>query len=310
MVMRMVRAPARRPIDNRRTLPDWVDPVLYPFLSWWVTVGGANVHYVDEGRGTTLLFLHAAPAWSFIYREFIRDLSRDYRCVAVDFPGFGLSSAPSGFRGRLEDHADFLAEFMMKLGLNKIILVVHDSSGSIGLKVAAEHPSWFAGLVLTDTVVWPLDRHPLVGTILRIVGSPLFGLFDDRLGLLVKSVVRMGPVRRRFSAAERRAYTGAFASGEARRRMRTMLAGLVHEKKFMRSVEAGLERIAHIPALVIFGEKDPIRRLGFDKKLASRFRNVESAVIAGEKHFPHEGAPGDMVKVIRDWLRRFRTAWP
>jgi haloalkane dehalogenase len=310
MAMRMVRAPARGPVDNRRTLPDWVDPVLYPFVNRWVTVGGANVHYVDEGRGMTLLFLHAAPAWSFIYREFIRDLSRDYRCVAVDFPGFGLSSAPSAFRGRLEDHAGFLAEFMMTLGLDKIILVVHDSSGSIGLRVAAEHPNWFAGLVLTDTVVWPLDRHPLVGTILRIVGSPLFGFFDDRFGLLVNSVVRVGPVRRGLSPAERLAYTGAFASREARRRMRAMLAGLVHEKKFMRSVEAGLERIAHIPALVIFGEKDPIRRLGFDKKLASRFRNVESAVIAGEKHFPHEGAPGDMVKVIRDWLRRFPIAWP
>lgn len=306
----MVSAPARHPIDNPRALPDWVDPVLYPFASRWVTVGATNVHYVDEGRGMTLLFLHAAPAWSFIYREFIRDLSRDYRCVALDFPGFGLSSASAGFRGRLEDHADFLADFMMTLGSDRIVLVVHDSSGSIGLKVVAERPNLFAGLVLTDTVVWPLDRHPLVGTILRIIGTPLFAFFDDRFGLLVNSVVRMGPVRRRLSTVGRRAYTGAFASHEARRRMRATLAGLVHEKGFMRTVEAGLQRIAHIPALVIFGEKDPIRRLGFDKKLASRFRNVESAVIAREKHFPHEGAPGDMVKVIRDWLRRFPTDWP
>jgi haloalkane dehalogenase len=306
----MVALSAPRYSDIGHARPAWVDSSLYPFESRWVTIGGADVHYVDEGRGMTLLFLHAAPAWSFIFREFIRDLSRDYRCIAVDFPGFGLSPAPADCSGRLEENARFLAEFMNTLDLDKVVLVVHDTSGAIGVHVAAEDPGRIAGLVLTDTVLCSVSRHPIVGTMLRIVGSALFGFFDDRMGIIVNSTVRMGPVQRQMTASEGHAYTGAFASRSARRRVRAMLTGLVREKEFMRGVEAGLQAVAHLPALVIFGEKDPIRRLGFDKKVASRFRNVESAVIAGEKHFPHEGAPGDMIKVIRDWLRRLPRVGP
>lgn len=304
MVTPMIALSARRSPAIGRARPAWLDSSLYPFESRWVTIGGADVHYVDEGHGMTLLFLHAAPAWSFIFREFIRDLSRDYRCIAVDFPGFGLSPVTTDNSGGLEENAHFLGEFMNELDLDSVILVVHDTSGAIGVQVAAEDPDRIAGLVLTDTVLGSVSRHSIVGIMLRIVGSALFGFFDDRLGIIVNSTVRTGPVRRQMNASERDAYTGAFASRAARRRVRTMLTGLVREKEFMRGVEDGLEAIAHLPALVMFGEKDPIRRLGFDRKVAARFRTVQSAVIPGEKHFPHEGAPGEMIRLIRSWLRR------
>jgi pimeloyl-ACP methyl ester carboxylesterase len=48
---------------------------------------------VDEGSGPTLLFLHGSPTWSFVYRDVIRSLRDEFRCIAVDYPGFGLSSA-------------------------------------------------------------------------------------------------------------------------------------------------------------------------------------------------------------------------
>jgi pimeloyl-ACP methyl ester carboxylesterase len=66
---------------------------------------GHTVHYVDEGSGPTLLFLHGNPTWSFVYRDVIRSLRDEFRCIAVDYPGFGLSSAAPGYRYLPEDHA-------------------------------------------------------------------------------------------------------------------------------------------------------------------------------------------------------------
>lgn len=73
-----------------------VDPELFPFTSrFFKSDTGAEVHYVDEGQGpTTILMLHGNPTRSFLYRKMIIGLKdQGYRCVALDYPGFGLSIA-------------------------------------------------------------------------------------------------------------------------------------------------------------------------------------------------------------------------
>ena len=58
----------------------------------------ARIHCVDEGAGETVLLLHGNPAWSSLYRKIIAGLRDEFRCVALDFPGYGMSSAPPGYR--------------------------------------------------------------------------------------------------------------------------------------------------------------------------------------------------------------------
>src|SRR2546421_8574378 len=77
--------------------PQWLDEQLYPFQSHFVEIDGNRIHYIDEGTGPTLLFLHPGVGWSFIYRDIIKELRGHFRCVALDLPGFGLSSATPGY---------------------------------------------------------------------------------------------------------------------------------------------------------------------------------------------------------------------
>jgi haloalkane dehalogenase len=81
--------------DHDEARPPWLSEQLCPFESRYAHVNGANLHYVDEGSGPTLLLLHGNPTWSFLYRELIKSLRDRCRCIAVDYPGFGLSRAPS-----------------------------------------------------------------------------------------------------------------------------------------------------------------------------------------------------------------------
>ena len=109
----------------------------FPFQSRYVDVDGHRIHYVDEGKGPVLLFLHPAPAAAFMYREFIAALRERFRCVALDYPGFGLSVARSDSLLTLEEYAGAVAGFVDAVDLRAITLVLHDAGGPIGFRAAA-----------------------------------------------------------------------------------------------------------------------------------------------------------------------------
>jgi haloalkane dehalogenase len=67
------------------------DPSLYPFKPHWFESYAGQLHYVDEGAGPPILFCHGNPTWSFLYRKVITRLRGRFRCIAVDYLGFGLS---------------------------------------------------------------------------------------------------------------------------------------------------------------------------------------------------------------------------
>ena len=79
--------------------PAWVDETLFPFESHFAQINGAQVHYIDDGQGPVFLGLHGNPTWSFLYRHIVTALKDRFRCIALDYPGFGLSEAPSDYAG-------------------------------------------------------------------------------------------------------------------------------------------------------------------------------------------------------------------
>src|SRR3974390_2895008 len=81
--------------------PQWLDEHLYPFQSCIVEVEGNRIHYIDEGSGPILFFVHPGVGWSFMYSEIIQELRSRFRCVALDLPGFGLSPAEPGYQHTL-----------------------------------------------------------------------------------------------------------------------------------------------------------------------------------------------------------------
>jgi haloalkane dehalogenase len=93
-------------MEDMITRPQWLDEKVYPFQSRFVEIEGNRIH--DEGHGPTLLLLHGNPTWSFLYRHIIPRLSRQFRCVAVDYPGFVLSSARPGYSFKPREHSTVL----------------------------------------------------------------------------------------------------------------------------------------------------------------------------------------------------------
>jgi haloalkane dehalogenase len=281
--------------------PAWLETSLYPFESRYLDLESCRAHYVDEGAGPVILFLHAGPAWSFIYRNFIIGLRDRFRCIALDYPGFGLSPAPENFDHTLVNLAAVVEQFIERLELRELTLLVHDSSGSIGLGVAGRHADRFKAMIITDSFAWPLRDYPLVSLMLRFVSGPVFGFFNQRFNLLPRLVSRVAPRRRRLSNAERAAFNQGFPTPESRRRIQRVFRSMTESEDYLQAVEQGLSRINHLPALLIYGQFDPVRLFGWPARFARIFPRHRSVVIKGEGHFPHEGAPEEMVAAIRDW---------
>ncbi|MGF1671643.1 MAG: alpha/beta fold hydrolase, partial [Balneolaceae bacterium] len=84
---------------------NWIDRKEYPFESRYFEVPAGRLHYVDEGAGDPVVMVHGNPTWSFLYRDLIKRLKPNYRCIALDHLGFGLSDKPIGWSYLPEDHA-------------------------------------------------------------------------------------------------------------------------------------------------------------------------------------------------------------
>ena len=138
----------------------WVDRQLYPFQPHVLELDAGEMHYVDEGQGRPVVLVHGSPAWSFMYRELIRGLAPNVRCVAPDLLGFGLSDAPPGWEHTPEAHAHSLRTLIERLELRDITLVVQGDGGPIGLAYAIEQPRNVRQVVLINTWMWPLDGGP------------------------------------------------------------------------------------------------------------------------------------------------------
>ncbi len=145
---------------------------LYPFKNNFLNLGTAQMHYVDEGNGTPIIFLHGNPTWSFFYRNLILGLKENYRCIAPDHIGSGLSDKPQDYDYKLNVHTENIVQLINKLELEKFHLVVHDWGGAIGFGVAEKLNEKVDQLVILNTAAFLSKRIPLRINICRI---PVFG---------------------------------------------------------------------------------------------------------------------------------------
>ncbi|HLA43814.1 MAG TPA: alpha/beta fold hydrolase, partial [Aggregatilineales bacterium] len=194
--------------------PDWLDKAVYPFQSRYMALDGHRIHYIDEGSGPILLFLHANPLWSFQYRHIIAPLREHFRCIALDYPGFGLSEAREGFITTLSGNSMLVEEFIKALDLKDLTLVAHDSSVSIGLGVVVRHPEWFRALIISNGFAWSLTEDPAINRFIKIVASPVFRFIVMNFNLLVRYTVANLD---NLSTSEKRAYLTPFANKQRRR---------------------------------------------------------------------------------------------
>lgn len=282
-------------------LPDWVDEQEYPFARKIVDLGDHRVHVVDEGSGPVLLFVHGNPTWSFVWRRVIDRLSKSFRCVAVDLPGFGLSEAPDGFDGRPASLAAVLGDVVEALDLRGVTLVAHDWGGPIGLRVVEQHPDRFTAIALGNTWAWPItgDRH--FERFAGLMGGSMGAWLTRHVNLFVNVMIPVGHRRRRLSAAEMRHYRRALPTPRRREASAILPREITASAEFLADVESRLPQLQGLPMLLVWADRDVAFRVSERERWQRTFPNAEVVEAPGAGHFVPSDAPDDFAAAVIAW---------
>lgn len=289
--------------------PAWLDRKEYPFASRWVEVEGARMHYLDEGQGPTVLMVHGTPTWSFLYRHLVVGLRERFRCVVPDHLGFGLSDKPAGDAYRPQDQARRLGAFVETLGLDDVALVVHDFGGPIGLAWALDHPESIRRLVLFNTWMWSFAGERRYERLGRVLGSGVGRFLYERLGASLNILFRRAVAdKTRYTRAVHAQYAAPLREPAARHATWIYARAVMGSGDWYDGLWQRRARLAAIPALLIWGLKDP----AFASVLPrwrTVFREAEVVELPDVGHAPpEERGPESAALVGRfldgDWSRR------
>lgn len=283
--------------------PSWLDERLFPFRSRFLELDGCRVHYVDEGEGAPLLLLHGNPTWSFLYRDIIGGLRNRFRCVALDYPGFGLSSAREGYGYTPAEHAGIVELFLLALDLSDATLMVQDWAGPIGLGVASRHPGRFRALVVGNTWAWPVNGNPRFELFSRLVGGPPGGFLIRNFNAFVNLLVPAGVRRGRLPQEVMAAYRGPFSRRSSREPTYVFPREILGSSDYLAGVERGLEHLAKLPVLILWGDRDPAFREAERSRFEQTFPEHRTVVLRGAGHFIQEDAADEIVAEIASWWR-------
>ena len=284
------------------TLPFPVPRELFDVEHRFLDLDGARIHYVDEGVGEAILLLHGNPAWSFLYRKIIARLRDEFRCLALDYPGYGMSSAPAGYRFTPREHSALLERFVDRLALTELTLMVQDWGGPVGLGLAGRRPELVRRLVIGNTFAWPLNSEFRVRMFSALMGGPIGRTLNRRLMLVPRVFFARGLAQE----PPREVLDLYFAPWRDPARRAPAAIGpkqLIAASDYLKEVEANLPKIADRPALIVWGTKDFAFGAGERKRFEATFPNHRTILFENASHFLQE----DVGERIAEAFKCFRS---
>ena len=265
---------------------------LYPFTSHYFDLKSFNLHYLDEGEGEVLLFLHGNPTWSFYYRNLIQSFQNKYRCIAPDHIGCGFSDKPQDYNYTLSTHIDNLEQLVDSLGLKDITLVMHDWGGSIGMGLAVRQPKLIKRLVLFNTAAFLSLNIPFR---IELCRKPVIGLLAIRcFNMFVRGVLRFGIKHKGVLTEQVRAgYLSPYNTfknriGNLRFVQDIPMDSSVQSYSVLENIEKNLKQFNELPILITWGGKD--------------FPSAEIHIIDSAGHLVVEDSAKEVIERMRIFL--------
>jgi pimeloyl-ACP methyl ester carboxylesterase len=281
----------------------WLDKSEYPFTSNYFDINGQKLHYIDEGKGETVLFVHGTPSWSFDYRNIIKKLKENYRCIAIDHIGFGLSDKPEHYDYSTQNHSKTLEKFALEKNLENITLVVHDFGGAIGLNFALQYPGKIKRLVILNSWLWSSKNDPDFIKLSKILKSPLLPFLYRYLNFSPKYILPKSFGDNKISKQLLKQYTKPFADKTQRNGALSFAKSLLNDQDWFEQLWNKRQAISTKPTLFIWGMKDQVIKPHNLEKFQSGFANSTTVKLETSGHFPQEEKADIVTKEMLDFLK-------
>ena len=287
---------------------DYTD--LYPFRSHYLDRNGLDYHFIDKGRGDPIVMVHGNPTWSFYFRQMIKAFSRDYRTIAPDHMGCGLSDKPdeNSYDFQLKSRVADFSALMDHLELTRVTLFVHDWGGMIGLAWAVAHPNRVSRIIITNTSGFFPPNQKRIPLRLWIIRN--LGLFSRpavlHWNLFARGAIYMAP-RQPLDPSVRKGLLAPYNC--PLHRLSTLrfvqdIPLLPDDAGFdiVDQVDRDLTVLSTIPMLILWGRHDFVFDLNYFNEWCRRFPSAENHLFNDAGHYLLEDVPTRIIERIKAFL--------
>ena len=281
-----------------------------PYKSHFVDVYGSKMHYLDEGDGDPILFLHGMPTSCYVWRNVLPSLAGLGRCIAPDLIGMGKSDKPD-IEYTISDHIKYIDKFIETLNLENITLVMHCWGSIIGFDYAMHNESKCKGLAFYEAYLRSATGEdislPYQEQMLALQGEENItdlvlngALFIDKV--LPQSVMRL------LSEKEMDYYREPFKQKGSGKPLSQYLRELPTEKnhnaiaKLIADYSEKLTQ-SQLPKLMLYSVPGFITTIATVMWAKENLPNMELIDVGEELHYIQESDPATMGESIGIWLQ-------
>jgi len=282
----------------------------FPFKSRYIEVEGSNIHYIDEGTGDPILFIHGNPTSSYLWRNIVPHLLAHGRCIAPDLIGMGKSDKPD-IEYRFADHVKYIEGFIKKMELSKMTLVIHDWGSALGLNYAMNHEHNIKGIAFMEAILktsrWD-DFPKQFRLAFRLFRAPVIGwLIIVGMNLFVEQILPMAIVRR-LTEAERNRYRAPFKTLLSRRPVwrwpnEIPIDGKPADVSMIVERYSGKLQESELPKLLFYGQPGGIITSKMVEWCQQRLKNLKTVDIGPGIHYLQEDNPHLIGSELARWYQ-------
>ncbi len=251
-----------------------------------------RMHYIDENQMSddVVLLLHGEPTWSYLYRHMIPILVKaGKRVIVPDLIGFGKSDKlPKREHYTYENHVSWTSNIIKKLNLKNITFFGQDWGGLIGLRLVANNPELFNGMLLANTSL-PIGKG-------SSSGFEAWKKYSQTVEVFNSGKIIQGATLKKLTDDEVDAYNAPFPNDTylaCARQFPTLVPMNADDPSVLENIAAWkILKDFNKPVLTIFGSKDPVM-LGQEKYFQKNIpgANGMKHQIVEAAHFIQEDQP-------------------
>ncbi len=292
--------------------PDWSETT----RAWLAegrhySIDGRQVFCVDRGSGRAICFLHGFPTSAFDWREIIALLADEFRCLAPDLPGYGLSDKPVAYSYSLFQQADTIEGLWQALGLSELHLVSHDMGTSVHCELLArQQEGRLAARIVSSTLLngsmlqWLAAITPFQELLASNATLPqAIELCQTAPQVYVPGLLAIMRHPERIDPAMQQTMVELLCHQEGHMRL-PALAGYMRERYIARDRWLGALGAAQGPVQFVWADGDPIANQALGRELARMFPSHRYVELADLGHFLLMEDPVRVAAEVRPWVRR------
>lgn len=275
----------------------------------YFTVEGIRTFALDYGDGEVVVCIHGVPTSSFLYRKLLKDLAaRNYRGIAIDLPGLGLSGRPENFEYTFSNFAHFIEKALSQLNVKKYHLVVHDIGGPIGFSLAARNSEKILSLTILNTWVdvvnfkKPLPMQPFEKKILgeaelKMITHTTWPIMFSQLGVNNNDDIPKNEIK---------AYVDLLKKEDKGKAFLKIMRNFENSEDFRELCIKAVRDVPY-PVQAIWGEDDPTLSLQEYGEEIKRYADLKSFKTLPSKHFLQEEVWKELAKEIAEFAASAST---